>query len=709
MKIKPFKDIPLKQQLISISLLTTGVALLLTGIVLIAGEIMSYRSSLVENLTAQAKIIGNNSTAALTFNDQKAAEETLSALKSVPDIDYALIYAKDGSVFAKYKRKDIKGDSPAPEIQEDSHDFGAEHLTLFQSIVLDREVIGTVFIQCDLDKLYKGIAWNTGAVFVLMAVSIFIAFLLMSTLLQSITKPMMSIIQLMKTISTTKNYTLRSPIKRQDEIGDLSGGFNEMLEQIQARDAEIKRSYEQLLQEFTVRRQAEDTIKHMVYYDSLTGLPNRVLFTDRLSQVIFQSQRSNKKLAVMFLDLDRFKNINDTLGHPTGDLLLKAVADRLLKSLRQSDTISHDVTDEFTISRHGGDEFTILLPGVNHVRDAARVAQKVLDTLTERFRVGVHELFISASAGISMFPTDGDNAETLIKNADIAMYTAKEHGRNNYQFFTSSMNASVFERLTVENSMRKAIKKDEFFMHYQPRVNIKTGRITGMEALVRWQHPEFGLVPPAQFIPLAEETGLIIPIGEQILWKTCKQNKTWQDSGLPHLRVGVNLSARQFQQQNLVEMIALALNNTGLSPASLEIEITESTIMKDVGRTVRILNKIYDMGIQIAIDDFGTGYSSLSYLKAFPIDMLKIDRSFMMGVTINQSDAAIVNAIIAMAHILKLKVIAEGVETEEQLQFLRSGLCDDVQGYFFSRPLPPDEFEQLLKNNPWEKEGNKSL
>ncbi|MBI4710039.1 MAG: diguanylate cyclase, partial [Nitrospirae bacterium] len=593
MKIKPFKDIPLKQQLISISLLTTGVALLLTGIVLIAGEIMSYRSSLVENLTAQAKIIGNNSTAALTFNDQKAAEETLSALKSVPDIDYALIYAKDGSVFAKYKRKDIKGDSPAPEIQEDSHDFGAEHLTLFQSIVLDREVIGTVFIQCDLDKLYKGIAWNTGAVFVLMAVSIFIAFLLMSTLLQSITKPMMSIIQLMKTISTTKNYTLRSPIKRQDEIGDLSGGFNEMLEQIQARDAEIKRSYEQLLQEFTVRRQAEDTIKHMVYYDSLTGLPNRVLFTDRLSQVIFQSQRSNKKLAVMFLDLDRFKNINDTLGHPTGDLLLKAVADRLLKSLRQSDTISHDVTDEFTISRHGGDEFTILLPGVNHVRDAARVAQKVLDTLTERFRVGVHELFISASAGISMFPTDGDNAETLIKNADIAMYTAKEHGRNNYQFFTSSMNASVFERLTVENSMRKAIKKDEFFMHYQPRVNIKTGRITGMEALVRWQHPEFGLVPPAQFIPLAEETGLIIPIGEQILWKTCKQNKTWQDSGLPHLRVGVNLSARQFQQQNLVEMIALALNNTGLSPASLEIEITESTIMKDVGRTVRILNKIY--------------------------------------------------------------------------------------------------------------------
>ncbi|MBI5196613.1 MAG: EAL domain-containing protein [Nitrospirae bacterium] len=709
MKIKPFKDIPLKQQLISISLLTTVVALLLTGLVLIAGEIVSFRSSLVENITAQAKIIGNNSTAALTFNDQNAAEETLSALKSVPDIDFALIYAKDGSVFAKYKRKDVKKDYSPPEIREDGYDFGVEHLTLFQSIVLDNEVIGTVYIRCDLNELYKRISWNIGVVLVLLALSIFVAFLLMSKLLQSITKPMMSMVQLMKTISTTKNYTLRSSIERQDEIGVLSGGFNEMLEQIQSRDMEIKRSYEQLLQEFTVRKQAEDTIKYMAYYDSLTGLPNRSLFNDRLSQVILQAQRNNQKLAVIFLDLDRFKNINDTLGHPTGDLLLKAVADRLSKSLRQSDTISHDVIDEFTISRHGGDEFTILLPGVNHVRDAARVAQKVLDILTEKFSVGIHELFISASAGISMYPADGDNAETLVKNADIAMYTAKEHGRNNYQFFTSAMNASVFERLTVENSLRKAIKKDEFILHYQPRVDIKTGRITGMEALVRWQHPEFGLVPPAQFIPIAEETGLIIPIGEQILWKTCRQNKIWQDAGLPHLRVGVNLSARQFQQQNLVEMISLALNNTGLSSAWLEIEITESTIMKDVSRTVRVLNKIHDMGVQIAIDDFGTGYSSLSYLKAFPIDMLKIDRAFLMGVTINPNDAAIVNAIIAMAHILKLKVIAEGVETEEQLNFLRSGQCDDMQGYFFSRPLPPEELEQLLKNNPWEKEGNKSL
>lgn len=426
---------------------------------------------------------------------------------------------------------------------------------------------------------------------------------------------------------------------------------------------------------------------YQAHHDPLTGLPNRVLFNDRLALALAQAHRNKEMLAVLFIDLDRFKFVNDMLGHAMGDQLLKDVAARLKCCVRESDTIS----------RVGGDEFTLLLPQINHVKDVARIAQKIINSLREPWILSGLEFNVTTSIGIALYPNDGKDPETLLKQADIAMYRAKEQGRNNYQLFTPAMNTKIVERLALENSLHRALKRNEFLIYYQPQVNTDTGQITGMEALVRWQHPERGLVSPNQFIPLAEETGLIVPIGEWVLRNACAQNKAWQDAGNPPMRVTVNLSACQFKQRNLVKRVAQVLRETCLEPHWLELEITETVAMCDVNLTNTVLSSLKEMGIQIAIDDFGTGYSSLSYLKRFPIHTLKIDRSFVRDITTDPEDAAIVTTVIVLAQNLNLKVIAEGVETEEQLAFLRQRQCIEMQGYLFSKPVPPAQFEKLLK------------
>jgi len=389
----------------------------------------------------------------------------------------------------------------------------------------------------------------------------------------------------------------------------------------------------------------------------------------------------------MFLDLDRFKIINDTLGHPMGDRLLKGVAQRLRSCLREGDTVA----------RLGGDEFMVVLPAIAHAEDAARVGQRILDALSVPFNFEGHELHIGVSIGIALYPNDGKSAEALLKNADIAMYRAKEQGRNNYQFYTPALNDMAFERLTLENSLRRALERREFVVHYQPQVSLNTGQIVGMEALVRWRHPELGLVAPMKFIPVAEETGLIVPIGEWVLQMACAQNKAWQEAGFPPLRVTVNLSARFFRRKDLMETVARILKETGLDPDYLELELTEGTTMENAEATIRTLHELKEMGVHLSIDDFGTGYSSLSYLKRFPLATLKIDRLFVQDITTSSDGAVITLAIIAMAHSLGLKVIAEGVETEEQLAFLRAHRCDEMQGYLFSRPIPAEAFTQLLR------------
>ncbi len=436
----------------------------------------------------------------------------------------------------------------------------------------------------------------------------------------------------------------------------------------------------------TERKQAEYEIQQLAYYDTLTGLPNRALFRDRLNQALAQASRDSRQVGVLFLDLDRFKEVNDTLGHSTGDELLKAVAGRLENCMRRSDTVS----------RLGGDEFVLSLSSMTLDEDIATIAQKIQNALAEPLLIDGQELFSTCSIGIAIYPTDGEDVDTLLKNADIAMYQAKEQGRNNYQFFSRETNVKAVERLLLETSMRHALERNEFFLYYQPQVNLITGRIIGMEALLRWRHPDLGLLSPAKFIPLAEESGLIIPIGEWVLRAACARTKAWQDAGGLPLRVAVNLSGYQFRQSNLVEMVEEVLGETGLDPRCLELELTESAIMDSPERAAMTLRRLKELGLSLAIDDFGTGYSSLSHLKQFPLDRLKIAQFFVRDITTNPDDAAIAEAIIAMAHSLKLQVIAEGVEQRDQMDFLLSRGCEEMQGFCFSRPVSEETFTEML-------------
>lgn len=448
----------------------------------------------------------------------------------------------------------------------------------------------------------------------------------------------------------------------------------------------------------TERKKAEEQIRHLAYYDSLTRLPNRTFYKELLTRALDEAQRNKKILAVLFIDLDLFKRINDTLGHDAGDQLLQAFGDRLLRSVRKTDYVarSGDENAFNAVSRLGGDEFIVLLHEIRHNYDATVAARRILADLSLPFMLGGNEVFITASIGISLFPADGKDVETLLKNADIAMYHAKEQGKNNFQFYAESMNAASFERLTLENNLHKAVERRELVLYYQPKLDVRSRKIVGMEALIRWNHPVRGLVLPAEFISLAEETGLIMPIGEWVLRNACLQSKAWQAAGLPCVPISVNISRRQFEQQSLRESIMKALHDADLAAHCLELEITESTIMQNPDKATSMLRALKAAGIKISIDDFGTGYSSLDQLRKLPLDFLKIDRSFVMNVPAKAEDAAIVTAIIAMAHSLKLKVIAEGVETEEQFAFLRGLGCDEAQGYLFSRPVPAEECVQLI-------------
>lgn len=454
------------------------------------------------------------------------------------------------------------------------------------------------------------------------------------------------------------------------------------------KDKEVLTFVSQHIASALERKQAAETIRHLAYHDSLTSLPNRMLFRDRFLHALALAHRKKEMLAMLFLDLDRFKKINDTLGHAAGDRLLQAVAERLKKTLREGDTIA----------RLGGDEFMILLSGVKAVEDAAKVAEKILYAIRPSFMIDGHELHITTSIGISLYPYDGQDTDTLVKNADIALYRAKEYGRNNYQLYTAAMNARAFEQLALENSLRRALEREELFLMYQPLIDLKTRTISGLEALIRWQSPNGQIHPPDTFIPLAEDTGLIVPMGEWIFNTACRQIKLWQAQGLEIYPVAVNLSARQFQQQNLIGEISKALEEHQVEPQYLAIELTESTILKNADLAIDTLREFKLMGIQISIDDFGTGYSSLSYLKRFPVDALKIDRSFVNDCIENADDAAIVSAIISMAHSLKLQVVAEGVETGSQLEFLRTQNCDKMQGYLISPPMAASQFASFLSH-----------
>ncbi len=449
---------------------------------------------------------------------------------------------------------------------------------------------------------------------------------------------------------------------------------NEKLRRLQAEE-ELKRSEEQL--------------RFMAYHDALTGLPNRALFQDRLESMLAGARRHQEKVALVFLDLDRFKNINDSFGHTAGDSILKQVGERLRKCVRDIDTVA----------RLGGDEFVVIVGSVRDSTDAVIAADRIRRTIAIEFEV--HGIFLSTtcSIGISVFPEDGEDGETLLKNADVALFSAKDNGRNRWKFFTPDMDGRALERLTLENSLRRALERDEFFLEYQPQVDISTGRIVGAEALLRWRHPELGLIPPNTFIPVAENTGDIIRIGEWVIRNACAQAMEWQHRGMPPLVMAVNVSAVQFRHEPWLRVIHNVLDQTGLQPQYLELEVTESLLLANADVLTSMLNQLGNLGLKLAIDDFGTGYCGLSYLRRFRFSRLKIDQSFVQTIAVDHRDAALAASIISIGKILQMKVIAECVETKEQLDILRSLGCDEIQGYYFSRPLSASAFSEMVQSN----------
>jgi diguanylate cyclase (GGDEF)-like protein/PAS domain S-box-containing protein len=499
-----------------------------------------------------------------------------------------------------------------------------------------------------------------------------------STSRQAVQNPMLVAIRQNKTVGLTPNCVL----VRRD-------GFEAAIEDsaapIHDRRGHVTGAV-MVFHDVSAARALSARMSYLAQHDSLTDLPNRILLKDRLTQSMALAQRHRQKLAVLYLDVDRFKHINDSLGHGIGDRVLQSVAQRLLTCVRSSDTVS----------RHGGDEFVIILADAVHAQDAIISVDKILLALAAPHLVEQHDLSITASVGIAIYPDDGTDAETLMKHADFAMLHAKDSGRNNFQFFKPEMNVRALERQSLESGLRHALKQQQFVLHYQPKINLETGAIVGAEALIRWRHPQRGLVAPAHFIPVAEECGFIVPISRWILREACGQARAWQDAGLPPLRIAINTSAVELRSKDFVAGVRTILAETGLDPRYLELEFTEAFLMHDSKSTAAVLHEFKEMGVQLALDDFGTGYSSLSYLKRFPIDTLKIDQSFVRDLTTDADDASIVRAVISMGESLHMLVVAEGVETREQLDFLREHACPEGQGFYFSHPVVAGEFSQLL-------------
>ena len=520
-----------------------------------------------------------------------------------------------------------------------------------------------------------------------------IVFLLASTaaglaFARSLERPIVAL-QVAASRLAQRDFDAPLPPRRRDEIGSLTDSFDAMRAALKAHEQQ--------------RSEAEHKISRLVYYDQVTGLPNRVFLQDHLSSALAAASRHHKQLAVLYLNLDHFKRVNDTLGHGAGDVLLAATGERLNHCLRVSDFVTRRApsatpdshVESSTMVRFGGDEFILVLNDLVDEYGVARVARRLQDTFVAPFKIGSDELFITTSIGIAMYPDDGVDSETLLRNADAAMVDAKRHGRNSYSFYMKEMNARARERLSLESRLRKAIELEQFELHFQPQIDLRTKELIGLEALVRWADPDNGLISPMEFIPLAEQTGLIVPLGEWVLRRACWQMRAWKGSALDGVRVAINLSLRQVKEKNFATLVGEVLAANDLSPSQLELELTESVLMEDSDGPSRILDSLKAMGLSLAIDDFGTGYSSLSYLKRFAINSLKIDRSFVRDMESDANDQAIITAIIAMAHKLNLDVVAEGVESREQALLLRQFNCDQIQGYWVSRPLPAADIERF--------------
>ena len=668
----------LRQRLMVINLIATGATLLLVSMALIGNAYLTYRAALLEGLRVQVEQIAKSAAPVLGGADGRSAAKLLSALSASPDVTQAALFDGSGKAVATYR-------APGEPLTLVAHRGGPEEhvgiaaVNLAAPIVQGEQRVGSVRIAASLFSAYQRVAWYALVLLLAGIGAIGLTTLLTDRLLMSASQPLVQLAGLMEKVSTDKDFSVRADVHEQDEVGALASGFNRMLNRIQERERALKR-------ELHERKRAERRLATLANYDALTRLPNRNFFNERLANLIASAARSGQPIALLFLDLDNFKIVNDTLGHHLGDSLLKAVAARVRGSVRAGDSVC----------RLGGDEFTIILEDLRSADLAGHVAAKVVSALSQPFVLRDNEVYVTCSIGISVYPRDGRDASTLIKSGDTAMYHAKERGKNTFQYFSADMNDRALKRLTIETGLRQALERSEFLLYYQPQVDLATGEVVGAEALLRWNRAGVGIVGPSEFIPVAEETGMIVPIGEWILWSACSQANLWQQSENP-VRVSVNLSARQFREPGFVRTIANVLEETRLDPSLLELELTESVLMEDVDGAIAKAQDLRAMGVLLSIDDFGTGYSSMTYLKRFPINEIKIDKSFVGEIPANTDDAAITTAIIAMARGLNVEVVAEGVETQQQIDFLTALGCHRAQGFYIGRAMPAVEFEERLR------------
>jgi diguanylate cyclase (GGDEF)-like protein len=670
--------LPIRHKLRLIYLGAIGVALVIGTVTLVGIEYGSMRRALLEDVSVQAAMIGKNSAAALVARDMQSAREVLGTAVAAPGIVQAALYDGDGQLFADYRRGDETGLRP-PVAPAEGHRFGWMRLELSQPVRLREQRVGAIYVAADLTPFYSRLVLLLITASVTAWLVLVVAYALATRLQRVITAPLAQLVGLMREVSHSKDYSQRARVEVRDEIGVLAEGFNAML-------AEIERHDRALNKQLAERQVVEDRLRYLAHYDAVTRLPNRHYFNEKLRLAVPAALNSGRVAGVMYVDLDNFKLINNTLGHLAGDRLLRDVAERLVGAVRHGDTVC----------RLGGDEFAVVLEALAVREDAGFVAEKLIQSLDAPFHVEGREIHVTASIGISICPDDGTEVDELLRHADSAMYVAKDRGRNTFQFFHSEMKSRALRRLTVEMALRGALERGEFLLHYQPQYAADCRSLIGVEALLRWQHPEMGTVSPADFIPIAEETGLIVPIGEWVLKTACAQARAWQSSAGRPLAMSVNVASRQFREDNFVRRVRATLAETGLDPRWLTLELTESTLMDCSSEMLDRLERLNRVGVQLSIDDFGTGYSSMAYLKRFPITELKIDRSFVQNIPWDRSNLAITNAILAMGNSLNLKLIAEGVETRDQADALVQARCYGLQGYYFSRPVAASEIEQLL-------------
>jgi diguanylate cyclase (GGDEF)-like protein len=700
------RDLPIRKKLMLIIMLISSVSLLLASLAFIVTDRKNTRQAAGNNLATIAEIISANSSAAVIFGDMTAAEETLDLLEHQENIQSAAIILKNNTLFAHYNKSGFRYASPDLTHKSDEAVFHETHVDIFTHITYDGEHIGYVYLRSDNSDIKKQTAWHIILTLSALFVSLLVAYVLSSFLQKFITNPILHLSSIARRITTEKNYTLRVVGNSKDELGSLITDFNEMLEEIQLRDTELKINKEMLEERVSKRTEELEVsnmkleeakvcaetvaqeMKHQAHHDTLTGLPNRILLNDRINNALAHANREGNVLAILFLDLDRFKIINDSLGHAVGDELLKSVASGIISCTRNEDTVA----------RLGGDEFVVLLSHISGAGDAGKIARKIIDVLAEPVICHGHELAVTTSIGISIYPYDGSDANTLMKNADISMYRAKELGRNKHIYYTAEMNAESRKQLAIETNLRKALDRNELYVLYQPKIDITTNRIVGAEALLRWEHPTMGLISPEDFIPVAEDSGLIIPIGEWVLNRALQQQKIWHNEGYTGLKMAINISSVQLSRPGLISTIEQALLNSGISPKMVEVEITENVVMQNIDHFIATLDEIKNLGINISMDDFGTGYSSLSYLRKLPIDTVKIDRSFVRNIPHDKEDVSIAQAIIAMSKSLGLQIVAEGVENIKQVHFFKQQGCSIVQGFLFSKPVSGEDFKLMLDN-----------